>query len=469
MPDSPRTMYDKIWDNHVVDKAVGGPDLLYIDRHLVQEVSSPQAFAGLTLRGLPVRRPDAHVAVADHAVSTDPDASPQRGGLAARQLARLEDNARTFGLPYIAVDDLRHGIVHIIGPELGFTLPGSTLVCGDSHTSTHGAFGALAFGIGSSECEIALAVQCLRQIKLKQMRVTLTGELTAGVSVKDVVLALIAAHGAGWARGHVIEYAGSFVSSLSMEARMTLCNMSIEAGSRSGLIGPDETTFAYLRGRPLAPGPALWKRAVAAWESLVTDAGASFDREVSFDVTGLAPQVSWGTTPAETTSVDSSVPESAEPADGPGSLAYMALVAGQPMTEISIDHVFIGSCTNGRIEDLRRSAAVVAGRKVAPGVRAMVVPGSAAVRAEAEAEGLDAIFRAAGFEWRKAGCSMCVAMNDDRLKPGERCASTSNRNFEGRQGPGGRTHLMSPEMAAAAAITGRITDVRTLLAENNHG
>ena len=469
MPELPFTMYDKIWASHLVSKVAGGHDLLYIDRHLVQEVSSPQAFDGLKGRGLKLRRRGAHIAVADHAVSTDPDTPPRSDSLAARQLARLEENARAFGLPYIPLDDLRHGIVHIIGPELGFTLPGATLVCGDSHTSTHGAFGALAFGIGTSECEIAMAVQCLRQKKQKQMRVTLTGELSAGVSVKDVVLALIAKFGTGWARGYAIEYAGSFVKGLSMEGRMTLCNMSIEAGSRSGLVAPDETTFAYLRGRPLAPGPVLWNSAVAAWRELATDADAQFDREVDFDVSALAPQVSWGTTPAETIDIDSEIPDPGGNEGAASSLDYMGIIPGQSMRKLAIDQVFIGSCTNGRIEDLRRTAAVVSGRKVAPGVRALVVPGSAAVRAQAESEGLDRIFVAAGFEWRKAGCSMCVAMNDDRLKSGERCASTSNRNFEGRQGAGGRTHLMSPEMAAAAAVTGQITDVRKLLAENDDG
>lgn len=464
------TLYDKVWDSHVVKQYEDGSSLLYIDRHLVQEVSSPQAFDGLAEAKRPLRRPDAHVAVADHAVPTRFRDRPLVEGLASRQVARLIDNSRMFGIPYIPINDHRHGIVHVIGPELGFTLPGATLVCGDSHTCTHGAFGALAFGIGASECETVFATQTLRQHKQKRMRVTLNGALGPGVGVKDIILALIAKIGTGGGFGHAIEYAGSAASALSMEARMTLCNMSIEAGSRVGMVAPDEKTASYVRGRPLAPTGDLWAQAIADWADLRSDEGAIFDREVELDVSALAPHVSWGTTPEETLPVTGRVPDPAAERDPARSarmarsLAYMGLKPGTLLQEIAIDKVFIGSCTNGRIEDLRRAAAVVTGRKVADGVAGIVVPGSAAVRIQAEAEGLDHIFRDAGFEWRDSGCSMCVAMNDDRLAEGERCASTSNRNFEGRQGRGGRTHLMSPEMAAAAALTGHLTDVRALKA-----
>ena len=463
-----RTLYDKVWDSHTVKTYDDGTSLLYIDRHLVQEVSSPQAFDGLREMGRPLRRPDAHIAVADHAVPTRGRDKPLPDGLAARQVSRLVDNARAFDVPYIPMNDRRHGIVHVIGPELGFTLPGVTLVCGDSHTCTHGAFGAVAFGIGASECETVFATQTIRQKKQKRMRVRLDGELGQGVAVKDIILALIAKIGTGGGFGHAIEYAGSAIASLSMEARMTLCNMSIEAGSRVGMIAPDETTIAYVKGRPLAPAGDLWERAVAEWRSLASDEDAVFDREVVLDVSAIAPHVSWGTTPEETLPVTASVPDPAQEADAARrarlqkSLDYMGLTAGMPLEQVTIDKVFIGSCTNGRIEDLRRAASVVAGRHVAEGVQGIVVPGSARVRIQAEAEGLDKVFRQAGLEWRDSGCSMCVAMNDDRLAEGERCASTSNRNFEGRQGKGGRTHLMSPEMAAAAAVTGHITDVRSL-------
>ncbi|MFN3550086.1 MAG: 3-isopropylmalate dehydratase large subunit [Mesorhizobium sp.] len=463
-----RTLYDKVWDSHAVKTYGDGSTLLYVDRHLVQEVSSPQAFDGLKEMGRPLRRPDAHVAVADHAVPTRQRNQPLPDGLAARQVSRLVDNAKAFGIPYIPMNDRRHGIVHVIGPELGFTLPGATLVCGDSHTCTHGAFGAIAFGIGASECETVFATQTIRQTKQKRMRVWLDGALGAGVTVKDIILALIAKIGTGGGFGHAIEYAGPAIAALSMEARMTLCNMSIEAGSRVGMVAPDETTFAYLKGRPLAPTGALWDRAVAEWRSLASDADAVFDREVDIDVSAIAPHVSWGTTPEETLPVTGAVPDPAAEADPARrarlqkSLDYMGLTPGMPLRDIAIDRVFIGSCTNGRIEDLRRAASVLSGRQVAPTVQAIVVPGSAGVRSQAEAEGLDRIFRDAGFEWRASGCSMCVAMNDDRLDEGERCASTSNRNFEGRQGKGGRTHLMSPEMAAAAAVTGRLADVREL-------
>lgn len=463
-----RTLYDKVWDSHAVKTYDDGSTLLYIDRHLVQEVSSPQAFEGLRERGRLLRRPDAHIAVADHAVPTRLRNRPLPDGLAARQVSRLVDNVHDFNIPYIPMNDRRHGIVHVIGPELGFTLPGITLVCGDSHTCTHGAFGAVAFGIGASECETVFATQTLRQKKQKRMRVWLTGALGPGVTVKDIILALIAKIGTGGGFGHAIEYAGPAIASLSMEARMTLCNMSIEAGSRVGMIAPDETTIAYMKGRPLAPAGELWDRAVAEWRTLASDDDAVFDREVELDVSAIAPHVSWGTTPEETLPVTATVPDPAAELDAARraglqkSLDYMGLKAGTPLQDIAIDKVFIGSCTNGRIEDLRRAAGVLAGRRIAAGVQGIVVPGSASVKLQAEAEGLDRVFRDAGMEWRDSGCSMCVAMNDDRLSEGERCASTSNRNFEGRQGKGGRTHLMSPEMAAAAAVTGRLTDIRTL-------
>jgi 3-isopropylmalate/(R)-2-methylmalate dehydratase large subunit len=463
---SGRTLYDRVWDAHVVRDYDDGTSLLYIDRHLVQEVSSPQAFEGLKDNGRALRRPAAHISVADHAVPTLNRDRPLTPGLAASQVQRLRENSHRFDIPYIPMRDRRHGIVHVIGPELGFTLPGATLVCGDSHTCTHGAFGTLAFGIGSSECESVFATQAIRQRKQKRMRVNLDGALPDGVTVKDIILALIAKIGTGGGNGHAIEYAGSTIAHLSMEARMTLCNMSIEAGSRVGMIAPDETTFAYVKGRPLAPEGALWDQAVAHWKSLPSDADAVFDRDVTIDVASLTPHVSWGTTPEETLPVSASIPDPAAEADPARrkrmerSLAYMGLQPGTPLKAIPIDRVFIGSCTNGRIEDLRKAAAIVEGRHVAERVTAIVVPGSASVRIQAESEGLDRIFRDAGFEWRDSGCSMCVAMNDDRLSEGERCASTSNRNFEGRQGIGGRTHLMSPEMAAAAALAGRLADVR---------
>jgi 3-isopropylmalate/(R)-2-methylmalate dehydratase large subunit len=466
---TPQTLYDKVWNAHCVKQYADGQSLLYIDRHLVQEVSSPQAFEGLKNRGAALRRPDAHISVPDHAVPTKDREKPMGGSLAALQLERLIKNARDFKMPYIAMDDGRHGIVHIIGPELGFTLPGCTLVCGDSHTSTHGAFGALAFGIGSSQCETVFATQSLKQTKQKTMRVTINGQLADGVSVKDVILALIGQIGVAGGRGYAIEYTGAAVSAMSMEARMTLCNMTIEAGARIGMVAPDETTYRYLEGLPLAPSGALWDQALAYWESLPSDPGALFDKEIVLDVNALAPQVTWGTTPADCAMVTSRVPDPGHEPDREKrkkierSLAYMGLKPGTPLEEVEINRVFVGSCTNSRLEDLRRGAMIANGRKVADGVHAMIVPGSAQVQRAAEAEGLDAIYKAAGFEWRDAGCSMCVAMNDDRLKPGERCASTSNRNFEGRQGPGGRTHLMSPEMAVAAAITGKLTDVRKLM------
>ncbi|MES2666136.1 MAG: 3-isopropylmalate dehydratase large subunit [Pseudomonadota bacterium] len=465
-PRPPRTLYDKVWDAHVVKSYADGTDLLYIDRHLVQEVSSPQAFAGLVAAGRVMRRPELHIAVADHAVPTRNRHVALREGLAAAQVARLHQNTRRHGIPHIPMRDRRHGIVHVIGPELGFTLPGVTLVCGDSHTSTHGAFGALSFGIGASECECVFSAQVLRQRRQKRMRVTITGSLQPGVTVKDIILSLIALVGVGGGVGHAIEYAGPTVRAMSMEARMTLCNMTIEAGARVGMVAPDDKTLDWVRGRPLAPLPQDEPAALRDWATLCSDPGALFDREIAIDAGALAPHVSWGTTPEESLPVTARVPDPAAVADPARrarmerSLAYMGLTPGTALTDIAIDRVFIGSCTNGRLEDLRRAAGVIRGRHVAAGVAAIVVPGSAQVRAAAEAEGLDRIFTDAGFEWREAGCSMCVAMNDDRLTEGERCASTSNRNFEGRQGKGGRTHLMSPEMAAAAALTGRLCDVR---------
>ncbi|TRW17544.1 3-isopropylmalate dehydratase large subunit [Glacieibacterium frigidum] len=453
----PVTLYDRLWDAHVVAAEADSGALLYIDRMLLHEVSSPQAFAGLRERGLRPRRAAAHLAVADHAVPTrarHPIADPQ----ARAQVALLEANCAAAGIEYLALDDARQGIVHVIGPELGFTLPGITLVCGDSHTATHGAFGALAFGIGTSEIESVLATQVLRQQRARTLRVRIDGVLGQGVSAKDVILTLIGRIGAGGAAGFAIEYAGSTVSGMSMEARMTLCNMTIEAGARIGLIAPDDTTFAYLKGRPRAPVDAVWEAAVAYWRTLASDPVAVFDREIALDAAAIAPQVSWGTSPDQVVAVDGVVPAGA----GKGALAYMGLSAGAPLAGLAIDRVFIGSCTNGRIEDLRAAAAVAQGRRVADGVTAIVVPGSGLVKRTAEAEGLRDIFIAAGFEWREPGCSLCVAMNDDRLDPGQRCASTSNRNFEGRQGIGARTHLMSPAMAAAAAVTGVITDVRAL-------
>jgi 3-isopropylmalate/(R)-2-methylmalate dehydratase large subunit len=452
------TLYDKLWSAHVVVSEPGGVDLLYIDRMLLHEVSSPQAFAGLRDAGRAPRRTAPHLAVADHAVPTHSRGLAIADHQARAQVSLLEANCSEAGIDYLPLTDVRQGIVHVIGPEQGFTLPGVTLVCGDSHTATHGAFGALAFGIGSSEAECVLATQTLRQKRAARMRVTIDGALQDGVSAKDLALALIGRIGAGGAVGHAIEYAGSCVRAMSMEARMTLCNMSIEAGSRTGLVAPDETTFAWVAGRPRAPQGADWPRALTYWQTLRSDDDVVFDREVAIDAAAVGPQVSWGTSPDQVVGVGDAVPHGADAK----ALAYMGLTAGQRLAGLAIDHVFVGSCTNGRIEDLRAAAAVAAGRQVAVGVRAMVVPGSGLVKRQAEAEGLRDIFERAGFEWREPGCSLCVAMNDDRLQPGERCASTSNRNFEGRQGIGARTHLMSPAMAAAAAVTGRITDVRTL-------
>jgi 3-isopropylmalate/(R)-2-methylmalate dehydratase large subunit len=456
----PRTLSEKLWDRHLVHEAPGEQDLLYIDMHLVHEVTSPQAFDGLRLAERPVRRPDLTIATADHNVPTIAIERPIEDPVSATQLAALDTNCGAYGVRLYPLADPRQGIVHVIGPEQGLTLPGMTIVCGDSHTSTHGAFGALAFGIGTSEVEHVLATQTLPQVRPKTMAVTVEGELQPGVTAKDVILAIIGKIGTGGGIGHIIEYRGSTIRSLSMEGRMTVCNMSIEAGAKAGMVAPDDTTFAYVEGRPHTPKGALWERALEDWKTLPTDDGAVFDREVFLDGGAIRPHVSWGTNPGQVVPIDGKVPHPESIAD-PGArevatraLRYMGLEPGTPMREIPVDTVFIGSCTNSRIEDLRLAATVVAGRKVQPSVRAMVVPGSMRVRAQAESEGLDRIFQDAGFEWRAAGCSMCLGMNPDKLRPGERCASTSNRNFEGRQGPGGRTHLVSPAVAAATAIAG---------------
>ncbi len=461
-----RTLFEKIWDAHVVRAVEGGRALLYVDRHLVHEVTSPQAFEGLRLTGRRVRRPDATIAVLDHNVPTYDRALPVRMPDSALQIATLEGNCREFELTLFDMKDPRQGIVHVIAPEQGFTLPGTTVVCGDSHTSTHGAFGALAFGIGTSEVEHVLATQTLLQARPKTMNVRVEGALPFGSTAKDLMLAIIGAIGTDGGTGHVLEYSGPAIRALTMEGRMTLCNMSIEAGARAGMIAPDDTTYAYLEGRPYAPKGALWERALEAWRALPTDEGATFDKTVTLQAADVAPQVTWGTNPGQGAPVTGRVPDPDAYAE-PGAresvrraLAYMDLRAGTPIVDIPIDRVFIGSCTNARIEDLRAAARVLDGRRVAPTVTAMVVPGSGIVKRQAEREGLDEVFKAAGVEWREAGCSMCLAMNEDRLEPGERCASTSNRNFEGRQGTGGRTHLVSPAMAAAAAVAGHFVDIR---------
>jgi 3-isopropylmalate/(R)-2-methylmalate dehydratase large subunit len=463
-----RTLFDKIWDSHVVHRQEDGTCVLYIDRHLVHEVTSPQAFEGLRLAGRKVRRPEATLAVADHNVPT----SDRSQGIADEesriQVETLEQNARDFGVPYYAMDDIRQGIVHIIGPEQGLTQPGMTIVCGDSHTATHGAFGALAFGIGTSEVEHVLATQTLQQRPAKNMRITVDGDLAVGVTAKDVILAVIGVIGTAGGTGYVIEYAGKAIRDLSMEGRMTVCNMSIEAGARAGLIAPDETTFEYLKGRPYAPKAGKWEQAVAYWRTLPSDEGAAYDKEVVLKAEDIVPQVTWGTSPQDVLPITGIVPNPADVADQgkrravERALEYMGLTPGTPLNQVKVDKVFIGSCTNGRIEDLRAAATVARGRKVADGVYAMIVPGSGLVKEQAEEEGLDVIFKEAGFDWREPGCSMCLAMNADKLSPGERCASTSNRNFEGRQGRGGRTHLVSPAMAVAAAVTGHLTDIREL-------
>ncbi len=463
----PRTLFDKIWDSHVVDRQEDGTCLIYIDKHLVHEVTSPQAFEGLRLAGRTVRRPDATLAVADHNVPT----TDRSGGIddaeSRLQVETLTRNCEEFGIELFDMNDVRQGIVHIIGPEQGFTQPGTTIVCGDSHTATHGAFGALAFGIGTSEVEHVLATQTLLQRPAKNLRIAVDGSLLVGVTAKDMILAMIGAIGTAGGTGHVIEYAGEAVRALSMEGRMTVCNMSIEGGARAGLIAPDETTYAYLEGRPMVPKAGAWEQAVAYWKTLPSDDGATYDKEVILAAADIVPQVTWGTSPENVVPITGAVPDPDNDARDDNqrqawerSLEYMDLAPGTAMQDIAIDKVFIGSCTNGRIEDLREVAKVAEGRKVAANVHAMIVPGSGLVKLQAEEEGLDKIFVEAGFDWREPGCSMCLAMNADRLEPGERCASTSNRNFEGRQGRGGRTHLVSPAMAAAAAVSGKLADVR---------
>ena len=467
---APKTLYDKIWDAHVVSEDADGTSLLYIDRHLVHEVTSPQAFEGLRMAGRQVRAPEKTIAVPDHNVPTTLD---RASGVIENEESRiqveaLDKNARDFGVHYYPVSDVRQGIVHIVGPEQGWTLPGMTVVCGDSHTATHGAFGALAHGIGTSEVEHVLATQTLIQKKSKNMKVEITGKLRPGVTAKDITLSVIGATGTAGGTGYVIEYCGEAIRDLSMEGRMTVCNMAIEGGARAGLIAPDEKTFEYCKGRPHAPKGAAWEAAVAYWKTLFTDEGAHFDKVVTIKGEDIAPVVTWGTSPEDVLPITATVPA---PEDFKGgkvdaakrALDYMGLTAGQKLTDIEIDTVFIGSCTNGRIEDLRAAATILKGKKIKDGMRAMVVPGSGLVRAQAEEEGLADIFKDAGFEWRMAGCSMCLAMNPDQLAEGERCASTSNRNFEGRQGYKGRTHLVSPAMAAAAAITGKLTDVREMM------
>ncbi|MDP6567548.1 MAG: 3-isopropylmalate dehydratase large subunit [Alphaproteobacteria bacterium] len=465
----PRTLYDKIWDGHLVEQQEDGTCVLYVDRHLVHEVTSPQAFEGLRVAGRAVHRTDATLAVADHNVPT----TDRHKGIANEesrlQVETLDKNVADFGVPYFGMHDVRQGVVHVIGPEQGFTQPGMTIVCGDSHTATHGAFGALAFGIGTSEVEHVLATQTLLQRRSQNMRVDVSGQLADGCHAKDLILAIIGRIGTGGGTGCVIEYTGEAIRALSMEGRMTVCNMTIEGGARAGLIAPDDVTFEYLKGRPLGPKAGQYEAAVAFWRGFQSDDGAAYDLEASLDAAALVPQVTWGTSPENVADVTGNVPELDQARDDDQraawqrSLDYMDLTAGMAMRDVTIDRAFIGSCTNGRIEDFRAAAAIAKGRRVADSVNALAVPGSGLVKHQAEEEGLDQIFLEAGFEWREPGCSMCLAMNADRLEPGQRCASTSNRNFEGRQGFGGRTHLVSPAMAAAAAITGRITDVRELL------
>jgi 3-isopropylmalate/(R)-2-methylmalate dehydratase large subunit len=462
----PRTFYDKIWEDHLVDEQPDGTCLIYIDRHLVHEVTSPQAFEGLRLSGRKVRAPEKTLCVVDHNVPTTDRKAPNPDPESAAQIAYLAENAKLFGLEYFDEFDKRQGIVHIIGPEQGFTLPGTTLVCGDSHTATHGAFGSLAYGIGTSEVEHVLATQTLILTKSKNMRAVVDGKLPPGVTAKDIILAIIGEIGTAGATGHALEYAGEAIRSLSMEGRMTVCNMSVEAGARAGFIAPDEKAFAYLKDRPRSPKGNLWDQAIRHWETLHSDEGARFDREIRLDAAKLPPLVTWGTSPEQVVSVTGRVPRPQDIADenkrraAVTSLDYMGLNGGEKITDIALDRVFIGSCTNARIEDLREVARVVGGKTVRSSVKAMIVPGSGLVKEQAEAEGLDKVFLKAGFEWREPGCSMCLAMNPDKLAPGERCASTSNRNFEGRQGYKGRTHLVSPAMAAAAAIAGHFVDVR---------
>jgi 3-isopropylmalate/(R)-2-methylmalate dehydratase large subunit len=462
----PRTLYDKIWDDHLVDEQPDGTCLIYIDRHLVHEVTSPQAFEGLRMSGRTVRAPEKTLLVVDHNVPTTDRSKPNEDPESTAQIATLAQNAKDFGLEYFNEFDKRQGIVHIIGPEQGFTLPGMTIVCGDSHTSTHGAFGALAFGIGTSEVEHVLATQTLIQKKSKNMRAVVDGKLPPGVTAKDIILAIIGEIGTAGGTGYALEYAGEAISALSMEGRMTVCNMSVEGGAKAGFIAPDQKAFDYLKDRPKAPKGKAWDDALRYWETLRTDDGAHFDREIRLDAGKLPPLVTWGTSPEQVISITGRVPVLGEIADenkrraAETSFHYMGLQGGEKITDLKLDRVFIGSCTNGRIEDLREVARVAQGKTVSANVSAMIVPGSGIVKEQAEAEGLDKIFRAAGFEWREPGCSMCLAMNPDKLMPGERCASTSNRNFEGRQGYKGRTHLVSPAMAAAAAIAGHFVDIR---------
>ena len=466
---TPRTLFEKVWQSHVVAEPAGEPTVLYIDLQLVHEVTSPQAFDGLRMAGRKIRRPDHHIATVDHNVPTTSaqDRLVIADQVSNAQVSALRKNCADFGIEFFDVQDRDQGIVHMIGPELGATKPGMTIVCGDSHTATHGAFGALAFGIGTSEVEHVMATQTLSQSKPKTFRITVDGDLPFGVTAKDIILDIIGRIGTDGATGYVVEYAGSAIRNLSMEGRMTICNMSIEAGARAGMIAPDETTFAYLKGRRFVPQGAAWDEAVGHWRTLPSDPGAKFDRELHIDAATLAPAVTWGTSPGMTTTINGAVPtlaDAATEADRKSferAYEYMGLQPGQKIEDIRIDTVFLGSCTNGRIEDLRAAASIVKGHHVATKIRAMVVPGSQAVKRQAEQEGLDQVFKSAGFEWREPGCSMCLGMNPDILQPGERCASTSNRNFEGRQGRGGRTHLVSPQMAAAAAITGHFTDIRT--------
>ena len=467
-----KTLLDKLWDAHVVETDANGVSLLYIDRHLVHEVTSPQAFEGLRLAGRAVRRPELTFAVPDHNVPTTDRSEGISDPVSAEQVAALDRNCSEFGITEFKMNDPRQGIVHVIGPEEGIVLPGMTVVCGDSHTSTHGAFGCLAFGIGTSEVEHVLATQTLPQRKPKAMRVQVNGRLPTGVTAKDIILAVIGRIGTAGGTGYAIEFAGDAIRDLSVEGRMTICNMAIEAGARAGMVAVDDKTIEYFRGRPYAPTGEAWDAAVAEWQGMVSDPGAEFDAEVVLDAADLVPEVTWGTSPEMTIPVTGKVPDPAEEADPvrrsamENALAYMGLEPRTPMREIGVDRVFIGSCTNARIEDLRAAAAVVHGKRVAEGVEAMVVPGSGLVKQQAEEEGLHRVFTEAGFEWREPGCSMCLAMNDDRLEPGERCASTSNRNFEGRQGRGGRTHLVSPAMAAAAAIAGHFEDIREVTGDN---
>ena len=465
---APKTLFDKIWNAHLVHQQEDGTCLIYIDRHLVHEVTSPQAFEGLRNTGRAVRAPNRTLAVADHNIPTTDRSVGIEDEESRIQVEALEKNAADFGVPYFAMDDIRQGIVHVIGPEQGFTLPGMTIVCGDSHTATHGAFGALAFGIGTSEVEHVLATQTLIQKPAKNMRITVDGTLADSVTAKDVILAIIGKIGTAGGTGHVIEFAGSVIRGFSMEGRMTVCNMAIEAGARAGMIAPDQTTYDYLADRPMTPKGDHWDRAVAYWQTLPSDAGAVYDVEITLAAEDIAPTVTWGTSPEDALAITDAVPNPDKEKDVnkrakmERAIAYMGLTPGQKLTDIKVDTVFIGSCTNSRIEDLRAAAALAEGRKVADGMRALVVPGSGLVKEQAEAEGLDKVFIDAGFEWREPGCSMCLAMNADKLAEGERCASTSNRNFEGRQGRGGRTHLVSPQMAVAAALSGHLADVRNI-------